>query len=185
MVSVSFYLMSTDKRLIKKAQRGEVEAFGTLYDEYLTPIYSFVLLRVRHKSDAEDITQQVFLSAWKNIERYELRDNIPFSSWLYRIARNAVIDHYRTQREHVDIESLSEQLSADVPELEQILDDTFQLQEVKRALNALGADEQDVLIMRFINELSSKEVADVLDKSEGAVRVVQHRALKKLKRELD
>ena len=173
--------MSTEDKLVKKAKKGETEAFGKLYDKHFSSIYRFVFLQIRHKSDAEDITQQVFLSAWQSVGRYRTRKNIPFSSWLYKIAKNAVIDHHRTKKEYIDIEMVAEKAFADTPELGKAIDDSSIFYIVKQSLNQLNNDEQGVLIMKFINELSNKEVGQILNKSEGAIRVIQHRALKKLK----
>lgn len=89
--------MKEEERLIKEAQSGKAEAFGKLYDDHISRIYRFILLKVSRKTDAEDITHQVFLSAWQNIRSYKIQGN-PFSSWLYKIAHNAVIDFYRTQK---------------------------------------------------------------------------------------
>jgi len=173
--------MQEEEKLIQKAQRGEKEAFGELYDKYFPKIYRFILLKVSKRPDAEDLSHQVFLSAWRNIYTYESR-GFPFSSWLYRIAHNSVIDFYRTKREYVDIELVStERMSVD-PEMEHLFDEKTELSLVKKMLAKLKEDEQTVLIMKFVDELSNKEVAEALGKSEGAVRVMQHRALKQLKK---
>lgn len=178
--------MKNEKELIKRAQKGEAEAFGKLYDRHLTPIYRFIFLRVKGKPDAEDITQQVFLNAWKNIRKYRIRQGVPFSSWLYKIAKNAVIDYYRTERTHLDIELVSENiLATSAAENEQKFDDALKVKLIKDALNKLAEDEQNVLIMKFIEEMSNKEMAEILEKSDGAIRVIQHRALKKLKKYLN
>ena len=86
-----------EEDLINKAKNRDSEAFGLLYDQYLPAIYRFILLKTSHKVTAEDLTHQVFLNAWQNIENYQSR-GFPFSSWLYRIANNAVIDYYRTDK---------------------------------------------------------------------------------------
>ncbi|MBI2591470.1 MAG: RNA polymerase sigma factor [Candidatus Brennerbacteria bacterium] len=174
--------MLEDKELTKKAKQGDAEAFGLLYDKHLNQIYRFVYLKVSSKQIAEDLTQQVFLSAWQNINSYQ-QQGFPFTSWLYRIARNAVIDHYRTRRSNVDLEAVAEVASSFdlVGELEVKLE----LEKIKSALVGLPADYQDVLVMRFIEELSHQEIAAALDKSEGAVRVLQHRAINSLKKILN
>ncbi len=178
-------MRGNEPELIKRAKSGEPEAFGKLYDTHVSAIYRFVLLRVQRKPDAEDITQQVFLKALEGLDRYEMRESIPFSSWLYRIARNTVIDYYRTSRDHVDIELVSEKQFAEDLELGKKVDDSIQFETVVKALDRLTEDEQNIVILRFIEGFSNKEVADTLEKSDGAVRVAQHRALKKIKRHLE
>ncbi len=174
--------MREDERaLIQKAQGGDGEAFGALYDHYLPRIYRFVLLKVGRREDAEDLTNQVFLSAWEHLDRYEHR-GFPFSSWLYRIAANAVIDHYRTARQHQNIETVPEEVLADVDAVSDAVDTAITARRVRAALVKLEPDQQNVLIMRFVNELSNKEIAGALGKTEGAIRVIQHRALKHLKK---
>lgn len=165
---------------VKRAQNGEAEAFGHLYDHYHAQIYRFVFLRVSSKQVAEDLAHEVFASAWKQIGSYEER-GYPFSSWLYRIARNKVVDHYRTKREETDIEAVDPGHFAEEAGLEEKFDDALQLAEVQSALVELSDDYQEVIILRFIEELSVRETAKALDKSESSVKVTQHRALKKLK----
>lgn len=172
--------MQEEEKLIQKAQKGEKDAFGELYDVYLPKIYRFVFLKVGRRADAEDLCHQVFLSAWRNIRTYRSR-GFPFSSWLYRIAHNAVIDYYRTWKEHVDIDLVSAEYFSAEPGMEHSFDQNAELALVKEVLSTLREDEQTILIMRFVNELSNKEIAQALNKSEGAVRVMQHRALKQLK----
>ena len=176
--------MKEELELVQRAQSGETEAFGKLYDTYFSKIYRFILLKVTKRVDAEDLTHQVFLSAWQNIRSYRFQGN-PFSSWLYRIAHNAVIDFYRTQKPHIDIELVSEDSIAHIPDLEQELDRGAELIHVRHALTQLKPEEQTALIMKFVDELSNKEIAEALHKTEGAVRVMHHRALKQLRKIID
>lgn len=171
--------MLEEEKIIKKAAEGEAEAFGILYDKYFNQIYRFIVLKTSDRAAAEDLTQQVFLHAWQNIEGYEHRGH-PFSSWLYKIARNAVVDHYRAGKPEVDLNHALEisgavNLTAD-------LEKKFDLEIVQEKIKELSPDYQDVLIMRFVEELSHKEIAAALDKTEGAVKVIQHRALIQLKK---
>jgi len=173
-----------EQELVKKAQRGEREAFGALYDRYLPAIYRFILLKVGSEPDAQDICHQVFLNAWQNIGRFRLQGH-PFSSWLYKIARNAVIDHWRTKKTNVDITLVSENLLSEEPAVSEAVDKELNLKLVWSALRCLDENHQSLLIMKFVDELSNKEIAEILGKSEGAVRVIQHRALKQLKKLLE
>ena len=177
--------MKEEEKLITSAKNGNSKAFGDLYNKYLTPIYRYVFMRVGYrKHEAEDIAHQVFISAWQNIKAYEFQ-GFPFSSWLYRIAHNAVIDYYRTQKPSFDLETLENSAFADIPELEDKLDTRMEMENVRLALAKLESDQQNVIIMKFVNELENKEIADALGKTEGAVRVIQHRALRQLKKILE
>ena len=104
-------MLEEEKSLIKKARAGNTKAFGNLYDHYLPQIYRFILLKVRRKSEAEDLAHEVFLSAWKNIGNYA-DQGFPFSSWLYQIAKNAVIDFYRTSKNNLPVEMVDESFIA-------------------------------------------------------------------------
>ncbi|MDO8557074.1 MAG: sigma-70 family RNA polymerase sigma factor [Candidatus Jorgensenbacteria bacterium] len=176
--------MKDEQSLITSAKNGNNEAFGELYDRYLPKIYRFVFLKVGRKQDAEDLTHQVFMQAWEHIGNFEFQ-GFPFGSWLYRIASNAVIDYYRTFKRTFDIEAIPKEVLAHDPELESSLDSAFSIELVRSAITKLDHDQQNVVIMRFVNDLSTKEIADILGKSEGAVRVIQHRALKQLKQHIN
>src|SRR3989344_4914858 len=176
-------MMEGEKNLVDKARKGRPEAFGALYGYYLPRIYRFVLFKVSHKQQAEDITQHAFMKAWEGMGGYKPQGH-PFGSWLYRIARNSVIDYYRKNEPQVNIEEVSpEALGIDnslIAKLEIKLD----WEEVLGAISSLNEVEQDVLIMRFVEDLPHEEVAKAVDKSENAVKVIQHRAIKKLKESL-
>lgn len=176
--------MKDEDSLIYRAKEGDEQAFGALYDRYVTRIYRFIFLKVRRKQDAEDLTHQVFMNAWQSVGRYEFR-GFPFGSWLYRIASNAVIDFYRTSRNHQPLESVPEETFAEVAKHETILNDALEMNVIHTALQRLEHDQQTVLILRFIDDRTNKEIADLLGKSEGAIRVIQHRALKQLKKHVD
>jgi RNA polymerase sigma-70 factor, ECF subfamily len=170
-----------ENKLVKKARKGDSQAFGKLYDKYIDKIYRFIFFKVNNSSEAEDITQQVFLKSWQNIKNYKPKKGAQFSSWLYRIARNSVIDHYRTSKNHTDIESIKEDEFIETPEFEEKIDRFEKINKVKKSLYILTEDEKDVVIMKFVEEFSNKEIGKVLDKNQGTIRVIQYRALKKLK----
>lgn len=173
-----------EQLLIQKAKNGDDQAFGKLYDQHLPKIYRFVFLKVGRKQDAEDITQQVFVNAWQNMGTYEVK-GFPFSSWLYRIAGNAVIDYYRTAKATISINQIPEENFSENSDDAVKIDTAINISAVRVALMKLEHDQQTVLLMKFVEELSNKEIADALGKTEGAVRVIQHRALKQLKTKLD
>jgi RNA polymerase sigma-70 factor (ECF subfamily) len=172
-------MLDGEKKLIDRAVKGESSAFGSLYDHYQPHIYRFVFVKVSRREEAEDLTHQVFLQAWQNIQNY--RDfGFPFSSWLYRIARNEVIDYYRSKKEHVPLDEVDPEFFAVSGNGPDTAEQNFQMQKVLAVIRTMKPDYQDIIIMRFVEELSLKEVAAALHKSEGAVKLLQHRALRKL-----
>jgi|SRR3989344_3513050 len=173
-------MLEKEVHIIRQAQQGNPEYFGMLYDHYLTPIYRFVFLKIGTKAETEDLVHEIFLSAWKNIEDYD-HLGFPFSSWLYQIARHKVIDHYRTKKNNLNIENVSEENLKVVNIIENELDKNLDLNKIKDAIKQLNEDQQNVLIMRFVEDLSYEEISAVLDKSEGAIRLIQHRAIQSLK----
>ena len=175
-------MLEGEKEIVERAKGGEAEAFGALYDHYQPKIYRFVLLKTSHKETAEDLTHQAFLAAWQNIHKFSHR-GFPFGSWLYQIAKNSVIDHYRAAKPTTPLENVAELISSSVNH-EERADSRLKIQSVYEALKQLSGDHQDVIIMRFIEELSPGEIAKALGKTEGAVRVMQHRALSALKNTL-
>ena len=173
-----------EQLLIQKAKTGDGVAFGKLYDQHLSKIYRFVFVKVGRKQDAEDITQQVFTSAWQNMKGYEHKW-FPFSSWLYRIAGNAVIDYYRTSKASISIDQVPEEYFSEISDEENKIDIAINISTVRVALAKLEQDQQSVLLMKFVDDLTNKEIAEAMGKTEGAIRVIQHRALKQLKTKLD
>lgn len=175
-------MLEDEQDLVKKSKDGEVEAFGLLYDHYLPKIYRFVLIKVGRREEAEDLTHQAFLKAWQNIAGYEFK-GYPFGSWLYKIARNTVYDYYRQTRTEMDIED-ADDLGWLVTEEDAAADTEkrLDLQRTLESLKKLKGIEEDVLIMRFVDDLPIKEVARTLGKTEGAVKLIQNRGIKNLKK---
>lgn len=173
-------MLENEKLHIQKARKGDKEAFSLLYDHYLPRIYRFIFLKVSNRSEAEDLTHEVFLSAWQNLPNYKYA-GFPFSSWLYQIAKNATIDFYRTNKKNLALESVPEEKIKLVSQSPEQLDAEMEFNLIKKCLENLKPDYQDVVIMRFIEELSHEEIAASLNKSQGAIRLIQHRALKELK----
>jgi RNA polymerase sigma-70 factor, ECF subfamily len=168
-----------EKQLIEKAATGDKEAFGDLYLLHLQPIYRYIYYQVGRHEEAEDLAEQVFIKAWGALPDYDDR-GVPFQAWLYRIARNAVIDSYRTRRPTTTLDlQWSLQDPSPGPEATAVTSEQKQL--VREALLKLDADYQQILLLRFVMGLSHAEVAAVMGRSEGAARALQHRALAALR----
>jgi RNA polymerase sigma-70 factor (ECF subfamily) len=176
-------MLEDERNLIIRAIGGEAEAFGQLYDHYMPMIYRFILLKVAQREEAEDLTHQVFLKAWTNIGSKYSEKGLPLSSWLYRIARNTVIDHYRRTKPTSDLEEGEEREEMiSRPDIHRKMDIESDARKAIAAMENLSDIEKDILIMRFIEDLPTKEVAEAVGKSEGAVKLAQHRALGKLRK---
>ena len=169
--------------LVGKAIEGNAEAFGRMYDMYVDRVYRHIYYRVGSVSDAEDLTQQVFLKAWQAIHRYR-KTTSPFLAWLIRISHNLVIDFYRSRKTktYLDFDVVASEPESSP---EHLVETHFNQQQMRRTILELPGDQQQVILMRFIEGFSYPEIAASLGKSEGAVRVIQHRALIKLRKILE
>jgi RNA polymerase sigma-70 factor, ECF subfamily len=170
------------ERLVKDAQAGDAWAFGRLFDHYHLLVHRYVASRVRRPSDAEDLTQLVFVKALEALPRYESR-GIPFGGWLFRLARNSVIDFVRTSHEHTDLAQSVDRPGTDAgpDELAVIRQE---IEAVGAALWTLTDDQRDAIALRFFAGLSAREAAEVMGKQEGTVRGLQFRAIAALRRQL-
>jgi len=169
-----------DATLAARAGKGDAAAFGTLYDRYVDAVYRYVYYRVREDADAEDVTSDVFMKALRAIPRYESRQ--PFLAWLYRIARNAIIDRARRARMQVSFEDALAHPGADnIVEPDAALLAFSDKQEVRRALARLTPLQQEVIVLRFVEGYTTAQIAALVGKREGTVRGIQFRALEMLR----
>jgi RNA polymerase sigma-70 factor, ECF subfamily len=164
--------------LIRQAREGGREAFGLLYERHRATIARYVAARIRDASDSEDLTEAIFESAWRAMGRYR-EQGVPFLAWLYRLAHNRVVDHYRALRPTVTL----------IPEVHESIEDTgapldlnIDSADLLKALHSLTDDQRDVIVLRFIQGMSGREVAQAMDKREDAIRALQFRALATLRR---
>ena len=167
-----------EARLVRQAQSGDAESFARLYDGYVERVYRYVFFRVSDDEMAEDITSQVFLKAWENLDRYRFSSS-PFLAWLYTIARNQVIDHYRPRKQTVSIDEVVSLPANDDAVVEQV-QFRFDIQAMRDGLQFLTEEQQQVLILRFIAGLETSEISRQMGKAEGAIRALQMRALQAL-----
>jgi RNA polymerase sigma-70 factor (ECF subfamily) len=172
-----------DKILYLRLKKKDKEAFVKAYDLYLDDIYRFVYFKVKSKEEAEDLTSMVFMKSWDYIQTNSITEFKTLKALFYKIARNAVIDHYRKSatklnvawNEEIDVEDESQDVGRQV---EAITD--FGLLASK--MDALKPEYKEAITMRYVNELSIKEIADILGKTPGTVRVLVHRATNSLKK---
>lgn len=172
---------TSDIDLLERAVQGDAEAFGVLYREHLERVYRYVLYRVGDPYEAEDLTETIFLKAWEALPDYRVEGQ-PWTAWLFRIAGNTVIDYYRTRHPHSELE---EALPADGPEPVERVSLGEEMAQLRAALGQLPPEQQHLLVLRFVEGLSHAEVARILGKTEGNVRVMQHRALAALAKLLE
>ena len=166
------------KTLLNKAKSGEEPAFTAIYNQFFEKIYRFVFFRVSHKETAEDITEDVFIKAFSSLT--SLSEDAAFEGWLYQIARNKIIDHYRSRKKTLDISEFENTLEYDSNIVDSINLD-FDQKALLKAIEQLKPDEQQIIKLRFFEDLDTETSAQILKKSAGAVRVLQHRSIAKLK----
>ncbi len=169
------------RNLVERAVGGDVEAFGELYGLYLDRIYRYIFYQVSDKALAEDLTEEVFLKAWKAIGKYRWKGQ-PFTAWLYRIARNHVIDHYRTNRQ---TQMLEESIPADDGDPEDEAHGREVQRQLHQAISSLPDQQRQVVVMKFIEDMDNREIEEATGKSQGAIRILQMRALASLRRLMD
>lgn len=174
----------SDELVLSRAAIGDKEAFGVLYERYVTRIYNYIYYRTGNVHDAEDLTERVFLRALKHISNYQDR-GIPFSAWLYRIAHNLVANWHRdnSRKKILQLEERTTKSSPSVhPEHEIIhLEERSALLELIRTL---PAERQQLLILKFVEQLSNAEIGQIMGRSEGAIKSLYHRTLLALRDEL-
>ncbi len=167
-----------DVQVIKQVRDGDAEAYGMLYEQYAEVIFRYVYSHLEGRLDAEDLTEEIFLRAWRALPKYDER-GLPFSAFLFRIARNSLIDYYRQHKSVQSIEDMELQSHEAGPE--EMVDTHIESHHLRDTIAKLREDYRNVLIFRFLSGLSPEETAQVMQRSVGAVRVLQHRALSALK----
>ncbi|MCF7794882.1 RNA polymerase sigma factor [Patescibacteria group bacterium] len=170
-----------DSQFIKECQSGSLESFGPLYDRYIKKIYNYLYYRVPDKAVAEDICSQTFIKALKAINTYS-ENKGSFSAWLYRIAKNNLVDYYRSYKNSLNVDDLW--YLEDDTDIVSSADKRIKLDNVKDCLKKLKKEQREVIILRIWDELSYGEIAEILEKSEASCKMIFSRSLEKLKEEL-
>ena len=171
-----------DTELVLRAIQKDQDAFGELYDRHVVRVYRHIYYMVGNSAEAEDLTAQAFLRAWEAIGRYQVR-GAPFVSWLLRIAHNLGVSHLRSKRESSQLhDGIVDDKMRREPEsaYEQTADEEL----VREAILKLREEQRQVIILRFIEDLDYREVAEIIGKSVAAIRVIQHRALNALRKQM-
>ncbi|MBS3749977.1 MAG: sigma-70 family RNA polymerase sigma factor [Anaerolineales bacterium] len=172
-----------EKKRIQRAQCGDKEAIAALYDQHYEAIFNYLYYRVGHLSIAEDLTADVFLRMIDNLASYKDQGR-PFLTWLYTIARNRVIDHYRKEDGKNPLPIKEERIAGSTGIPRQHVQDQEMSFCFTKALHHLTENQRRVIIHKIIDQRSTRETAKLLQKSEGAVRSLQYRALEALEKAL-
>jgi len=171
--------------LIGRAQLGDEEAFTELYNHSFVPVYRYIYFRVKNKIEAEDLAQSVFLKVFASLHRFEDRGTSPLA-YFFTIAKNEVMSHWRKKKDvlldnpDVFFAHIASERAHPQQELERSEADA----EILQSLSQLTKEQQEVLVMRFIGELSNKEISEIIGKREDAVRQIQSRGLRTLRKYL-
>ena len=163
-----------DERLLVEAAQKDPSRFADLYEHHFDRIYAFIARRVRDRYEAQDLTSEVFHQALANIKRYTYR-GIPFSAWLFRIASNAIVDRSRRMNRERDVLMQQDPEDIQLTRILKIMRRLFQ------SVNGLPPDQRRVIELRFAEQKSIREIADEMNRTEGAIKQLQFRALQNLR----
>jgi RNA polymerase sigma-70 factor, ECF subfamily len=171
------------RRLVERAQQGEREALEELYLLHFERVYSYLHMSVGNRHDAEDLTTQTFLKMLEAIGRFRWQ-KAPFSAWLFRIAHNLAMDHFRATRRWQPEEEVPEPNGAEEASAEEAALEAIGRRSMLRLIESLSPEQQQVLTLKFVFGFSNGEAATILGKTEGAVKSLQHRALASLQKQI-
>jgi len=169
--------------LIRRAKECDPSAFAEIFEYYYQDVYNYIYHKVANVHLAEDLASDVFLKVLESIDSFSFR-GIPLAMWLLRIARNLMVDHFRGQPKTSDLPLKEDLLPTEVGPSD-VFETKLTRQQLVRAFSDLTEEQQDVIILKFVDGLDNTEVAQVLGKSEGAIKSLQHRALVSLNRVLE
>ena len=172
-----------DTELVQLAKEDK-EAFGELYERYMPKIYNYIYYRTSNQHDAEDLTAKVFFRAMSHIGNY-VDKGVPFQAWLYRIAHNLVANWHRDQgrRKVIPLDDyVVHSLKSEAPDRQ--AEDSEEQEKLMEAIHRLPEERQQLLLLKFINQLSNAEIGEIMDRTEGAIKSLYHRTLLSLRDEL-
>jgi RNA polymerase sigma-70 factor, ECF subfamily len=171
------------RELVARGQQGDRDALEELYLIHFDRIYSYLHVSVGNRHDAEDLTTQTFLKMLEKIGTFKWQ-SAPFSAWLFRIAHNLAMDHFRARRRWQPEEEVPEQPGEEEPSAELEAMQTIGRESMLKLIDRLSPEQQQVLTLKFVFNLPNAEVAAILDKTEGAIKSLQHRALVSLQKQI-
>jgi RNA polymerase sigma-70 factor (ECF subfamily) len=171
------------RELVERGQQGDRDALEELYLIHFDRIYSYLHVSVGNRHDAEDLTTQTFLKMLEKIGSFKWR-SAPFSAWLFRIAHNLAMDHFRSRRRWQPEEEVPEPPGEEEPSAELAAMHTIGRESMLKLIERLSPEQQQVLTLKFVFNLPNAEVAAILDKTEGAIKSLQHRALVSLQKQM-
>ena len=176
---------STDhvRNLVERAQKGDRAALEELYLIHFDRIYSYLHMTVGNRHDAEDLTTQTFLRMLEAIGRFHWQ-SAPFSAWLFRIAHNLSMDHFRANRRWQPEEEVPEPIGSEAPSAELEAMKSIGHQSMLELIETLSPEQQQVLTLKFVFNFRNADVAKILGKTEGAIKSLQHRALASLQKQV-
>jgi len=169
-----------EQKAILRCQKENLDEFANLYDKYARKIYDFVYYKTFHKETAEDLTSKTFMKALEHINKFDAKKG-KFSSWLYQIARNNIIDHYRSKKEEYNLAEFWGIASKDDTQKDLTKKET--LAEVKEYLTKLTQEQKDIIVMRVWDDLSYQEIAQIIGKSEANCRMIFSRVIKQMRQD--
>ncbi len=182
--------VAEERVLVERATHGDQRAIGRLYDAYVSPLYRFCLARVSNETDAEDLTEEIFLKVMRAVGRFEWRplplgadgeERSPFRAWLFRIARNHVVSHYRRNASRPTAGDVPDWIEDDRRGPAEMAELVMTVDEVFTAVEQLPQAQREVILLRFGSGLSVAETAEALEKNQTNVKVLQHKGVKRLK----
>jgi RNA polymerase sigma-70 factor (ECF subfamily) len=178
------YENMAEGELVRLARDGDKEAYGELYQRYVTRIYNYIFYRTGHEQDAEDITARVFIRAMKHIETYDDR-GAPFSAWLYRIAHNLVANWHRdnNRRKVIPLDDyMVSRLPSDSPDY--VTDSREEREALLHSVRNLPEERQQLLFLKFVERLPNAQIGEIMNRTEGAIKSLYHRTLATLHEDL-
>lgn len=172
--------MNSDLEIIESIKNGNLNEFSRLYDAYIDKIYRYIFFKTRHRETAEDLTGDVFIKALSKIQTFDPA-KASFSVWIYRIARNTVIDYYRSKKESADIEDAWDLASDE--DVARTVQANLSLKQIEEYIQKLKPEQRDLVILRVWQDLSYKEISEIMGKDEGSLRVSFGRIVGGMKKE--
>ncbi len=166
--------------LVEKVQNGDLKAFSKVYELLVDKVYKYLYFKVKQE-EAFDLTETVFLKVWENIRKYQRKSGSTFVSWVFRITHNLLVDHYRLHKEALELDINTPDQKIDNNPI-YLAEQSLSRDSLKKALGQMKDDYREVLMLSFINGLDNDEVATLMRKSEGGLRVLKFRALQELKK---